>query len=293
LNNYKLGLLYGISAQFLWGLFPLYWPLLRPASALEIVSHRATWTSIFCVFILALKSQIGELINLILNKKILLRLIPASILISVNWLFYIWATNHGHVVDASLGYYINPLLSIAFGVFILKEKLRKLQWVAVSVGAVGVLVLTIAYGRLPIIALVLASSWGTYGLIKKRLNLGALEGLAIETMISFIPYAGYLSYLASRGEGNWGEKPGLTLLLTAAGAVTAIPLLLFNGAATRIPYSTLGLLQYINPTLLFLIGVWIRHESMPIARWVGFFIIWGALVALAVDLINQTKSLSE
>ena len=228
--------------------------------------------------------------SLMFTKKIFIRLVIASALISVNWLVYIWATNHGHVVEAALGYYINPLFIIAFGVVLLKEELRKLQWVAVGLGAIGVLVLTIDYGRLPWIALTLATSWGSYGLIKKRLNLGALEGLAIETLISFIPYAGFLIYLASQGTGQWGQKPSLTILLTAAGAVTAIPLLLFNGAATRLPYSTLGLLQYITPTLQFSIGVWINHESMPTARWIGFIIIWFALFALATDLVKQTKS---
>lgn len=230
--------------------------------------------------------------NLMFTKRIFLRLVLASALISVNWLVYIWATNHGHVVEASLGYYINPLFIIAFGVILLKEKLRKLQWIAVGIGALGVVALTIDFGRLPWIALVLATSWGSYGLIKKRLNLGALEGLAIETLISFIPYAGYLIYLGTHSEGQWGQKPGLTLLLTAAGAVTAIPLLLFNGAATRLPYSTLGLLQYITPTLQFSIGVWIRHESMPTGRWIGFIIIWFALVALAVDLVKSTNSVN-
>ena len=230
--------------------------------------------------------------SLMFTRKVFLRLVLASALISVNWLVYIWATNHGHVVEAALGYYINPLFIIAFGVILLKEKLRKLQWLAVGIGAVGVLVLTIDYGRLPWIALTLATSWGSYGLIKKRLNLGALEGLAIETLISFIPYAGYLIYLASHSEGQWGTKPSLTILLTAAGAITAIPLLLFNGAATRLPYSTLGLLQYITPTLQFSIGVWINHEAMPAARWAGFLIIWGALVALAVDLVRSSNSVN-
>ena len=226
------------------------------------------------------------------TKKVFLRLILASSLISVNWLVYIWATNHGHVVEASLGYYINPLFIIAFGVILLKEKLRKLQWLAVGIGAIGVIALTIDYGRLPWIALALATSWGSYGLIKKRLNLGALEGLAIETLISFVPYAGYLIYMGSQGTGQWGQKPSLTLLLTAAGAVTAIPLLLFNGAATRLPYSTLGLLQYITPTLQFSIGVWINHEAMPAGRWIGFVIIWFALVALAFDLVKSTNSVN-
>ena len=202
---------------------------------------------------------------------------------------YIWATNNGHVVEAALGYYINPLIIIAFGVLLLKERMRRLQWFAVGLGFIGVVVLTFDYGRLPWIALALAISWGSYGLIKKQLNLGAVEGLAIETLISFIPYAGYLFYLGSKGQGQWGHNLGLTLLLTGAGAVTAIPLLLFNGSATRLPYSTIGLLQYITPTLQFSIGVWVRHEAMPAARWIGFVIIWGALAALATDLVRSTK----
>lgn len=292
MSKYKAGLVFGISAHVLWGLFPLYWPLLKPATAMEIVSHRAVWTSIFCLIILAFQKQLRHMFSLMFTKRIFIRLVIASALISINWLVYIWATNHGHVVEAALGYYINPLFIIAFGVILLKEKLRKLQWVAVGIGALGVLVLTIDYGRLPWIALTLATSWGSYGLIKKRLNLGALEGLAIETLISFLPYAGFLFFIASQNEGQWGQKPGLTLLLTAAGAVTAIPLLLFNGAATRLPYSTLGLLQYITPTLQFSIGVWINHEAMPVGRWIGFIVIWFALFALAIDLVRSTNSVN-
>ena len=290
MNKYKLGLTYGFSAYILWGLFPLYWPLLEPASPLEIVSHRAVWTSIFCILILAFQKQLRHMLKLMATPKVFFRLVAASLLISINWLVYIWATNNGHVVEAALGYYINPLIIIAFGVLLLKEQMRKLQWVAVALGALGVLVLTFDYGRLPWIALTLAISWGSYGLIKKQLNLGAVEGLAIETLISFIPYLGFLIYLANQGSGQWGHKPGLTLLLTAAGAITAIPLLLFNGSATRLPYSTIGLLQYITPTLQFSIGVWVRHESMPAARWIGFLIIWGALIALATDLVKNSKS---
>jgi chloramphenicol-sensitive protein RarD len=276
----------------LWGLFPLYWPLLKPATPAEIVSHRAVWTSIFCLLVLAFQKQLRQTFKLMFTKQVFFRLVAASALISINWLVYIWATNNGHVVEAALGYYINPLIIIAFGVILLGEKLRRTQWVAVALGALGVLVLTIDYGRLPWIALTLAISWGSYGLIKKRLNLGAVEGLTIETLISFIPYAGFILYLASTGEGQWGGSWKLTILLTAAGAITAIPLLLFNGSATRLPYSTIGLLQYITPTLQFSIGVWINHESMPAARWIGFVIIWGALIALATDLVRSTNSIN-
>ena len=290
MSKYKIGLLYGFSAYVLWGTFPLYWPLLEPATPLEIVSHRAAWTSIFCILVLAYQKQLRHMFKLMATKRVFLRLTAASGLISINWLVYIWATNNGHVVEAALGYYINPLIIIAFGVLLLKEKMRRLQWFAVGFGFIGVVVLTFDYGRLPWIALALAVSWGSYGLIKKQLNLGAVEGLAIETLISFIPYAGYLFYIGSKGQGQWGHHLGLTLLLTGAGAVTAIPLLLFNGSATRLPYSTIGLLQYITPTLQFSIGVWVRHEAMPAARWIGFVIIWGALAALATDLVRSTKA---
>ena len=290
MSKYKIGLLYGVSAYVLWGTFPLYWPLLEPASPLEIVSHRAAWTSVFCILVLSYQKQLRQMFKLMATKRVFLRLTAASALISVNWLVYIWATNNGHVVEAALGYYINPLIIIAFGVLLLKERMRRLQWFAVGLGFIGVVVLTFDYGRLPWIALALAISWGSYGLIKKQLNLGAVEGLAIETLISFIPYAGYLFYLGSKGQGQWGHNLVLTLLLTGAGAVTAIPLLLFNGSATRLPYSTIGLLQYITPTLQFSIGVWVRHEAMPAARWIGFVIIWGALAALATDLVRSTKA---
>jgi chloramphenicol-sensitive protein RarD len=194
------------------------------------------------------------------------------------------------VVEASLGYYINPLIIIAFGVFLLKEKMRKLQWVAVSIATVGVIILTVDYGRLPWVALGLALSWGSYGLVKKHLGLGALEGLAIETMIAFIPYCGYLIFIGNKGEGQFGHGFGLTALLISAGAVTAIPLLLFNGATNRLPYSTIGLLQYITPTLTFIIGVWVNYEVMPTARWIGFLTIWIALITLAIDLVRSSRA---
>ena len=271
-------------------MFPLYWPLLEPANPLEIVSHRAVWTLIFCVIVLAITHALKSTLATFRRPKVAIKLFLASVLISINWLIYIWATNNDHVVEASLGYYINPLIIIAFGVILLKEKMRRLQWVAVSIATVGVIILTVDYGRLPWVALGLALSWGTYGLVKKQLGLGALEGLAIETMIAFIPYCGYLIFIGSKGEGQFGNGAGLTILLISAGAVTAIPLLLFNGSTTRLPYSTIGLLQYITPTIQFSIGVWVNHEAMPTARWVGFIFIWLALITLATDLLKSGRS---
>jgi chloramphenicol-sensitive protein RarD len=290
LSKNKLGLLFGVSAYSLWGAFPLYWPLLEPANPLEIVSHRAVWTLVFCFFVLAATKALKSTLATLKRPKVAAKLFATSVLISINWLVYIWATNNGHVVEASLGYYINPLIIIGFGVLLLKEKMRPLQWVAVSIASIGVLVLTIDYGRLPWIALTLAVSWGSYGLIKKQLGLGALEGLAIETFISAFFYLGYLIYIGNQGTGQFGNSWGLTILLMSAGAVTAIPLLLFNGSTNRLPFTTIGLLQYITPTLQFSVGVWVRHEDMPTARWAGFLIIWIALTTLALDLVKSSRA---
>lgn len=292
MNKEKLGLLYGLGAYVLWGLFPLYWPLLKPATSPEIVSHRAVWTMVFCFIILAITKSLKSTLATFKRPKVAAKLFTASILVSINWLIYIWATNNGHVVEASLGYYINPLIAIAFGIILLKERMRPLQWVSVSVATIGVLVLTIDYGRLPWVAFGVALSWGTYGLIKKQLNLGAVEGLAIETLIAFIPYCAYLVFLDSKGEGQFGQGVSITILLISAGAVTAIPLLMFNASTTRLPLTTIGLLQYITPTLTFIIGVWINHEVMSTARWVGFFIIWIALFALAYDLVRSGRAVN-
>ena len=286
----RLGLLFGVSAYSLWGAFPLYWPLLEPANPLEIVSHRAVWTLVFCFIVLAATKALKSTLVTLKRPTVAVKLFLSSLLISVNWLVYIWATNNEHVVEASLGYYINPLIIIGFGVIFLKEKMRPLQWAAVSIATLGVLVLTFDYGRLPWIALALAVSWGSYGLIKKQLGLGALEGLAIETFISSFFYLAYLVYIGNQGTGQFGQSWGLTALLISAGAVTAIPLLLFNGSTNRLPFTTIGLLQYITPTLQFSIGVWVLNEDMPTARWIGFLIIWAALVTLAIDLIRSSRT---
>ena len=195
------------------------------------------------------------------------------------------------MIEASLGYYINPLVMIGFGVILLKEKMRVLQWWSVGIASVGVLVLTLNYGRLPWVALALAFSWGSYGLVKKQLGLGALEGLTLETLLASLPYLLYLLYLGDRGTGQLGQGVALTVLLISAGAITAIPLLLFNGSATRLPLTTIGLMQFITPTIQFSIGVWVLKEYMPTVRWVGFLFIWLALVTLAVDLVKSSRAI--
>ena len=283
-------MLFGVSAYILWGLLPLYWPFLEPASAFEIVSHRAVWTLAFCLVALALGKELRSTFALFKNPKVVARLGLSTILVSINWVTYIWAVNHDHVVEAALGYYINPLIIIGFGVILLKEKMRKLQWASVSIAAVGVAVLTYDYGRLPWVALALALSWGSYGLVKKQLNLGALEGLTIETTLSLPLYGGYLIWLAIEGTGQLGQRVGGSALLISAGVITAIPLLLFNGSTTRLPYTIIGLLQYITPTIQFSLGVWLRHEPMPTARWAGFILIWVALITLGIDLVKSSRT---
>jgi chloramphenicol-sensitive protein RarD len=287
----SLGLVFGVSAYTLWGLFPIYWPLLEPANPVEIVSHRAVWTLVFCFIILWLTKTLKSTLALLKRPKIVAGLFLGSILISINWIIYIYAATSGHVVEASLGYYINPIVVIATGVLILKEKMRPLQWVSVGVATLGVAVLTLDYGRLPWIALGLAFSWGGYGLVKKQLGLGALEGLSIETLISSGAYLAYLIWLGNQGAGQFGVSWKITLLFIGGGAVTAIPLLLFNGATNRLPLTLIGLLQYITPTIQFSIGVWYFNEDMPAARWIGFVIIWIALVALALDLVKSGRTI--
>ena len=290
MSRHKLGLFFGASSYILWGLFPLYWPLVKPANPLEIVSHRAVWSLVFCLIALYFSKQFRATFEMFRTPGVVLRFALASALISVNWITYIWAVNHQHIVEASLGYYMQPIILVSLGVLAFKEKMRKTQWWAFGIATVGVLVLTFDFGRPPWVSFLLAGSWGSYSLVKKKLNLGALQGLAIETFISLPFYGGYLIYLAINGTGQFGNGAKLTTLLIGAGVVTAVPLLLFNGATTRLPFTMIGLLQYLTPTIQFALAVWLRHEPMPSARWVGFVFIWVALVILGRDLIKSGGS---
>jgi len=283
----KLGLLFGVASYLLWGLFPLYWPLLEPSNSFEIVSHRAVWTLVFCVLVLGFSRRLRSTLELLKVRRNLIRLFFSSLFISGNWLIYVWGVIHGHVVECALGYYINPLIIVLFGVILLKEKMRKLQWLSIGIATIGVLVLALDYGHFPWIALAITISWGSYGLVKKQLGLGALEGLALETLISFLPYFGYLIWIGHKGQGQFGHHLSLTILLMGAGVVTAVPLLLFNGSVNRLPYTIIGLLQYITPTVQFLIGILVRHEVMTTGRWIGFFIVWLALFTLGTDLLKS------
>ncbi|CAL9469790.1 EamA family transporter RarD [Streptomyces pilosus] len=286
----RTGLLNGIAAYGMWGLVPLFWPLLQPAGAVEILAHRMVWSLFFVVAALLVVRRwawLGELVRQ--PRKLALITVAASV-ITVNWGLYIWSVNSGHVVEASLGYFINPLVTIALGVLLLKERLRPAQWAAVGVAAAAVVVLTVGYGRPPWISLCLACSFAVYGLVKKKVNLGGVESLAAETAIQFLPALGFLVWLGSRGESTFtGEGTGHALLLAATGLVTAIPLICFGAAAIRVPLSTLGLLQYLAPVFQFLLGVLYFKEAMPPERWAGFALVWVALTLLTWDALRTAR----
>jgi chloramphenicol-sensitive protein RarD len=290
MSKYRLGLIYGFSSYTLWGLFPLYWPLLQPATPLEMVAHRSVWSLVFCVILLAISHQLRSTFALMISPGIFWRFALAAFLISINWISYIWAVNNEQIVEASLGYYMQPILLVMMGILAFKEEMRKVQWAAFIIATIGVIILTIDYGRPPWISFALAFSWSSYSFVKKKINLGSLQGLAIETLISSVFYGAFLMYLGTNGTGQFGQSPGLTLLLIGAGLVTAIPLLLFNGATTRIPFTMIGLLQYLTPTIQFLLAVFLRHEPMPSGRWLGFVFIWLALITLGYDLIKSGSS---
>lgn len=289
----RIGLLNGIAAYGMWGLVPLFWPLLKPAGATEILAHRMVWSLVFVGIALVVTGRWAWAGALLRRPRRLGLITVAAAVITVNWGVYIWAVNTGHVVEASLGYFINPLVTIAMGVLLLKERLRPVQWTAVGVGFAAVLVLTIGYGRPPWISLCLAFSFATYGLVKKKVNLGGLESLAAETAIQFLPALGYLLWLGSRGEATFGtEGAGHAALLAATGVVTAAPLVCFGAAAIRVPLSTLGLLQYLAPVFQFLLGILYFHEAMPPERWAGFALVWLALSLLTWDALRSARRMA-
>ncbi|MGW9023705.1 EamA family transporter RarD [Streptomyces sp. NPDC055722] len=283
----RTGLLNGFAAYGMWGLVPLFWPLLKPAGAIEILAHRMVWSLVLVgVALLVMRrwAWIGELLRQ--PRKLVLVTIAAAV-ITVNWGVYIWSVNSGHVVEASLGYFINPLVTIAMGVLILKERLRPVQWAAVGVGFAAVLVLTIGYGQPPWISLCLAFSFATYGLVKKKVSLGGIESLAAETAVQFVPALAYLLWLTAHGDSTFTTGgPGHAALLAATGVVTALPLVCFGAAAIRVPLSTLGLLQYLAPVFQFLLGILYFHEAMPPERWAGFALVWIALALLTGDALR-------
>ncbi|MFJ4850970.1 EamA family transporter RarD [Streptomyces sp. NPDC088733] len=290
MSEQRAGLLYGFAAYGLWGLFPLYWPLLEPAGAGEILAHRMVWSLAVVSLILLATRRWAWIPELLRQPRKLALLALAAAVISVNWGLYIWGVNSGHVVETSLGYFINPLVTIGLGVVVLHERLRPAQWAAVGIGAAAVLVLAIGYGRLPWIALTLACSFATYGFVKKKVGMGGLESLAAETAMQFVPAMGFLLWLGNRGEATFGSHgAGHASLLALCGIVTAVPLILFGASAIRIPLSMIGLLQYLAPVFQFLLGLLWFHEEMPPERWAGFALVWLALALLTWDALRNAR----
>jgi len=287
------GLVYGISAYTLWGVLPLFFLLLRPATAVEIVAWRIVLSLIFCALLLTVTRGWPALVRILRDRRTVLIMGGAGALILVNWLVYVYATLSDHVVEAALGYFTNPIVTVLLGVFVLRERLRALQWVAIGVSAVAVLVLAINYGEFPFIALALAFSFGCYGLIKKQVGgrVDAVSGLTIETAWLTVPASIALVVLAGSGVLTIGTvSPLQTVAILFAGVVTAVPLLLFAAAARRLPLTHLGLTQYFAPLLQFLIGVFVLQEDMPPARWLGFGLVWVALVLLTWDMFRSGRA---
>ena len=288
MNEVRRGTVLGFAAYLAWGVFPLFFPLLEPAGAIEILAHRVLWSLALVGLLLLVRNR--SLRTLPSERRQRWLLVAAAVLIAVNWGVYIWGVNSHHVVETSLGYFVNPLVSVALGVVILGERLRSTQWAAVGLAAIGVVVLTVDSGRVPWIALVLASSFGTYGLVKKIVGVPAVEGLVVETAVLTPLALGYVVVGGLVGTTTFASH-GVdhTLLLVSAGVITAIPLLAFAGAAARVPLSRLGLMQYITPTMQFLIGVLVRHEPLPIGRLVGFGLVWVALAVFTVDTATNRR----
>ncbi|WP_297622287.1 EamA family transporter RarD [Nocardioides sp.] len=286
----RRGLILGASAYILWGAFPLYWTLLEPGGAVEILAHRIVWSLLTMLLILVLSGRVSQLRALLRDRRKLLLLTAAAVVISVNWGGYIWGVNNGRVVETSLGYFINPLVTVLMGVLVLGEHLRRLQWVAMGLALVAVVVLTIDYGRPPWVALVLAFSFGTYGLAKKQADVGAVESITFETLVLAPVAAAYVAWLVATGQSNFGSHGvGHAVLFTSTGIITAIPLMLFGAAAIRVSMVSLGLLQYLAPTIQFALGILVFHEDMPPSRWIGFGLVWVALAMFTVEALNHRR----
>lgn len=290
MSEQRQGFLFGVAAYGLWGAFPLYWPLLEPAGAIEILAHRVLWSLLTMGLLVVLLGRRRQFADLWRSPRTLSLLGVAAVVIGINWGMFIYGVNNEHVVETSLGYFINPLVTVLMGVLILGETLRPLQWAAMGVAAAAVVILTLDYGRLPWVALVLACSFGTYGLAKKQARAGAVESLALETVLLAPVAAVYVGWLVAAGRADFGTHgAGHALLLTTTGIVTAIPLICFGAAATRLPMVAIGLLQYLTPTIQFTLGLLVFHEPMPTGRWVGFGLVWVALLVFTVEAINHRR----
>ena len=286
-TDQRRGFLLGAAAYAMWGLFPLYWRLLEPAGAVEILAHRIVW-SLVTMLVLTVALRRGSALRAIVrDRRVLVILLVASVVISFNWGGFIYGVNHDRVVEVSLGYFINPLFTVLLGVLVLGERLRPRQWLAIGIATVAVLVLTVDYGHPPWIAFLLAVSFGTYGLAKKKAGVEAVESLTFETLVLAPVALGYLIWLTAAGQSSFtGNGAGHGVLLATTGLVTAVPLICFGGAAIRIPMTTLGLLQYLAPTIQFLLGLLVFHESMTFVKWIGFGLVWLALAIFTGEALR-------
>ena len=286
----RRGFLLGVAAYAMWGAFPLYWPLLEPAGAIEILAHRIFWSLVTMGLLVAALGRARAFRRMAADRRVVVLLTLGACLITVNWATYIWSVNNGHVVESSLGYFVNPLVTVLMAVFVLGERLRRWQWAAMCVAALAVVVLSVDYGRLPWIALVLAFSFGSYGLCKKQADAPAIESLTFETLVIGPVALGYVVWLGLAGHSHFtGHGADHVLLLMSTGLVTAVPLICFGGAAIRVPLVTLGLLQYLAPILQFALGVVYFHEDMPTGRWIGFALVWVALAIFTVDSLRHRR----
>ncbi len=287
----RKGLLIAASAFVLWGLMPLYWHLLKAVPSLQIVAHRVLWCAVLVALWLLWSQGRGWFKAILAQPRLAAMLTLSGLCIGVNWGLYIWAVNAGHVVESSLGYFINPLLNVVIGTLFLRERLNPTQWVSVAITAAGVLWLTFNYGSFPWIALALATSFGIYGLIRKLAAVDSVTGLGFENSVLLLPALGYLLWIEGSGQGgffsDWGF--GIDALLVFAGVLTALPLIAFSFAVRRVPLSTIGLMQYIAPTMQFLIGVLVFRESFDRDRAIGFIVIWIALAIFAVDSLRRAR----
>lgn len=293
-SEQRRGIAHGLTAYLLWGLFPLYFIAFTRSGPVEIVAHRAFWSLVFCLVLLGALHKLGELRSVFANRRMLLALSTAGLLIAGNWTIYIFGIVNGRTLDAALGYFINPLAVTALGVLVLGERLRPGQWLACGFGVAAVIVLVAGYGEFPWVALSLAFTFGTYSLVKKLAGrtVGPLPGLAVETAAILPLSAGYLVYLALTGHNTVQPLTGYGALVATTGIVTAIPLLLFASAARRVPLVTIGMMQYIAPILQFLVGWLAFHEPMPAPRWVGFALVWVAITIFAIDAVRQHRRAS-
>ncbi|NEE00288.1 EamA family transporter RarD [Phytoactinopolyspora halotolerans] len=288
MSSSRSGLVFGFGAYGLWGLLPLYWDLLDEAGAVEVLAHRFVWSLAATLLALVLWRRLARLRGLPPRSYALLAV--AGAVIAINWGTYIWGVHHGHVIEVSLGYFINPLVTVVVAVLVLHERLRRLQWVAVAIATVALVVLTANYGRPPWIGLTLAFTFTIYSLIKKRVRVPAVESVALESAVMFLPALVFLTYLQVNGDATFGHiDVGTDLLLVATGVATATPLVLFAAAAARAPLTTLGVMQYLAPSLTFLLGIFVFSEDVPAIRFFGFGLVWLALAIFTGDALRQRR----